>query len=107
MSGTYETQQRWLDERFNHVKTILSTIQRTVEEVKESHSRCANRCNTEMGEVYHRLRDVEHRLAARNGADEHKKEAKRSRNLTWQMIIAMGTALSAVGVFLGYMMGKG
>ncbi len=107
MTGSYETQQRWLDERFNHVKTILKNIQRTVEEVKESHNRCANRCGTEMGEVYHRLRDVEHKLAATNGAEEHKKEANRLRNLTWQMIIAVGTALSAVGAFLGYMMGKG
>jgi hypothetical protein len=35
------------------------------------------------------------------------KENRQSENLTWQMIIALGTALSAVGAFVGYFIGRG
>jgi len=60
-----------------------------------------------MDKVYHRLRTVEHKQAAKNGAAEREKENRQSENLTWQMIIALGTALSAVGAFIGYFIGRG
>jgi len=107
MEQTHAEHQRWLDEKFNHVDTILRTIQSMVEELKANQLRCVNRCNLEMGDVYHRLRKVEHRQAAQNGAEERQKESKQSQNITWQMIIALGTAISAVGIFIGYFIGKG
>jgi len=106
MSDAYKSHQRWLEERFSHVGTILDSIQRSVQELKQSHAHCSGRCNAEMGEVYHRLRDVEHRMAERNGAFAHEKEALQSRNVAWQMVIALGTALSAMGMVAGYLMGK-
>ena len=107
MPVAYEVQHRWLEERFNHINTILTNIQHKMTELKEIHSTCANRCNTEMDKVYHRLRNVEHKQAAKNGAEEREKESRQSENLTWQMIIALGTALSAVGAFVGYFIGRG
>jgi len=107
MTESYEAHQKWLEERFNHLNTILKNIQRTVDELKESRTNCIARCNTKMNEVYHRLREVERRQAAKNGAEEHKRDFIRSRNLTWQMIIALGSALSAAAIFVGYLMGKG
>ncbi len=107
MWESYEAQQKWLEERFNHINTILGNIQKSMAELKEIHAACFNRCNTEMDKVYSRLRQVEHKQAAKNGADEHEKQNRQSENLTWQMIIALGTALSAVGAFIGYFIGRG
>ncbi|MBI4965349.1 MAG: hypothetical protein HY913_18880 [Desulfomonile tiedjei] len=107
MWESYEAQQKWLEERFNHINTILANIQKNMSELKEMHSACVNRCNIEMDKVYHRLRHVEHKQAAKNGAEAHRKESIQSENLTWQMVIAMGTALSAVGAFVGYFIGRG
>jgi len=107
MWESYEAQQKWLEERFNHINTILSNIQENLGELKEIHAACVNRCSAEMDKVYHRLRNVEHKQAAKNGAAEREKENRQSENLTWQMIIALGTALSAVGAFIGYFIGRG
>jgi hypothetical protein len=106
MTKSYEIHQKWLDERFNHVNTVLDHISRAVEDLHDSHARCSSRCSVEMDEVYHRLREVEQKQAVKNGAEEHEKESKQAENITWQMIIALGTAASAIGVFVGYFMGK-
>lgn len=100
-------QNRWLDEKFNHVDTILRNIQKVVEELKANQLRCVNRCSLEMSEIYHRLRKTEQKQAAYNGAQERQKISRQSQNVTWQMVIALGTALSAIGVFVGYFIGKG
>jgi hypothetical protein len=102
-----DSQMKWLDERFNHIKTILSTIQATMAELKEMHGVCVQRCNNEMEGVYQRLRQVEHQQAAKDGAEEHERKTREAENLTWQMIIAFGTALSAMGAFAGYFIGRG
>lgn len=106
MEKSYGVHHGWLAERFNHVNTILDHIRTTLEELRDSHARCANRCTAEMNEVYHRLRDLEQEQALKNGVHAHKKESEQAKNLTWQMIIALGTAASAIGVFIGYAMGK-
>ena len=107
MSEVPLDQNRWLDEKFNHVDTILRNIQGMVEELKSNQIRCVNRCNLEMSDLYHRLRKIEQKQAAYNGAEERQKSARQSQNITWQMIIALGTALSAIGIFIGYFLGKG
>jgi hypothetical protein len=107
MAQAHAERRKWLDEKFSHIDTILHTIQSMVEELKANQLRCVNRCNLEMGEIYHRLREVEHQQAAQTGAEERQKESNQSRSLTWQMIIALGTAISAVGMFIGYFIGKG
>lgn len=106
MTKYTETHQNWLDERFNHVNTILDHIKRTVEDLRDSHARCANRCVVEMGEVYHRLRELEEKQAVRTGAEEHRKASVQDQNVTWQMVIALGTAASALGAVLGYFVGR-
>jgi len=107
MWESYEAQHKWLDEKFNHINTILGNIQKSMADLKEIHAACVNRCNSEMDKVYNRLRHVEHKQAAKNGAEESEKANRQSENLTWQMIIALGTALSAVGAFIGYFIGRG
>jgi len=107
MWESYEAQHKWLDEKFNHINTILGNIQKSMAELKGIHAACVSRCNTEMDKVYDRLRNVEHKQAAKNGAEEREKQNRQSENLTWQMIIALGTALSAVGAFIGYFIGRG
>lgn len=106
MTEECRSRQKWLEERFNHVDTILSYIREAVEELKEDRIECAKRCNSEMSDVTHRLREVERKQARRNGAEEREKDSLQSRNVTWQMIVAFATALSTVGVFLGYLIGK-
>lgn len=107
MWETGDSQLKWLDERFNHINTILSTIQTTMAELKEMHGLCVKRCSSEMDGVYQRLRQIEHRQAVKNGAEEHHRKRKEAESLTWQMIIAFGTALSAIGAFVGYFIGRG
>lgn len=102
-----ESQMKWLDERFNHINTILTNIQTAVAELKDMHALCVRRCSHDMDKVYQRLRNVEQKQAAKNGAEEHKRKSKEAESLTWQMIIAFGTALSAIGAFIGYFIGRG
>lgn len=106
MTEECRSRQQWLEERFNHVDTILGYISKSVDELKEERIECAKRCGVEMSEVTHRLRAVERKQARRNGAEERDKDALQSRHVTWQMIVAFATVLSSVGVFLGYLIGK-
>jgi len=107
MWETSESQAKWLDERFNHINTILSNIQAVVAELKDMHVLCVRRCSNDMDRVYHRLRNVEQKQAAKNGAEEQRRKRQEAENLTWQMIIALGTALSATAAFIGYFIGRG
>lgn len=106
MKKSYAVNHKWLNERFNHVNTILDHIRRAMSDLGDSQARCANRCNADMNEMYHRIRELEQKQALTNGANAHKKESQQAKNLTWQMIIALGTAGSAIGVFVGYFIGK-
>lgn len=106
MTEECRSRQKWLEERFNHVDTILGYIRKGLEELKEDRIECARRCSLEMSEVTHRLREVERKQAQQNGAEEREKDSLQSRHVTWQMVVAFATALSTVGVFLGYLIGK-
>ncbi len=106
MTEEWDSRQKWLEERFNHIDTILSYIQKAVEELKEDRLECARRCGVEMSDMSGRLREVERKQTLKNGAEEHEKDSLQSRHVTWQMIVAFATALSTVGVFLGYLIGK-
>jgi|UniRef100_A0A7C4AQH0 uncharacterized coiled-coil protein SlyX len=102
MAFMVEMEKKWLDERFSHLATALDHIRQSIDELKDNQIRCVNRCSSEMRQVYERLRDVENRQAARNGAHEHERDARELRNIGWQMVIALATAASAIGAFLGY-----
>ena len=101
MSETWEIERKWLDERFSRLETVLEYIRQSLAEVKDNQIRCFNRCRSEMRSVHERLSAVERREAARNGAEEHERDIRQLRNLSWQMVIALATAASAVGAFLG------
>ncbi|MGB9618273.1 MAG: hypothetical protein ACP5M0_14355 [Desulfomonilaceae bacterium] len=102
MTETIEMERKWLDERFSHLDTVLDHIRQSLAELKDAQARCVNRCASERREMHERLRRVERRQAAQNGAREHERDARQLRNLSWQMVIALATAASAVGAFLGY-----
>jgi hypothetical protein len=102
-----ETHQLWLDERFSHMNTVLEYIRRSVDDLKQEHARCAVRCTEEMHHHNGRLRELEHSQAALKGADENNRRTQRSDSVTWQMVVAVATALSALGVCLSYVIGKG
>jgi len=106
MSDAIEMERKWLDERFSRLETVLDYIRQSLAELKDNQARCVNRCTSEMRQVYERLREAERRDASRNGAEEHERDARQLRNLSWQMVIALATAASAVGVFLGYFVGR-
>lgn len=102
MADIIEMEKKWLDERFRHLDTVLDHIRQSLAELKDNQARCVNRCAAEMHQVYARLRDIERKEAARNGARKNQQDARQLRNLGWQMVIALATAASAIGVFLGY-----
>lgn len=106
MPKSYPINQHWLHERFDHVNTILEHIRLAVHELRDNQALCANRCKTEMNEMYHRMRDLEQKQALANGASAHRKESQQIQNLGWQMLIALGTVGSAIGAFVGYLIGK-
>lgn len=106
MTEEWNARQKWLEERFNHIDTILSYIRKAVEELKEDRVECARRCAVEMGDMSSRMREVERKQTLQNGAEEREKDSLQSRYVTWQMVVAFATALSTVGVFLGYLIGK-
>ncbi len=102
MSDAFEMERKWLEERFSRLETVLDHIRQSLTELKDNQVRCFNRCASDMHHVHQRLRDIERRDAVRNGAEEHERNMVQLRNLSWQMVIALATAASAIGAFLGY-----
>jgi len=104
VSDTFELEKKWLEERFNHLDTVLNHVRETLHELKDSHSRCVNRCAAEMAGISDRLWDLERSQAARNGVREHRRDARQSANVNWQMVIALASAASAAVALLGYVL---
>ncbi len=96
MTESVDIQHKWLEERFNHVNTVLGHIRETVD-----------RLSTQMTDMLTRVQETELKQAIQIGHEENRKHTQASQNLRWQMIIAFGTAISGVAAFIGYFMGKG
>jgi hypothetical protein len=107
MTDTSDIQRKWLDERFNHINTILSHIRETVDHLKETQADFMNRSSIQMTDLLIRIQDTERHQAVQRGREENRMRTETSQNLKWQMIIALGTAISGVAAFVGYFMGKG
>lgn len=106
MIDSTDIRNKWLDEKFEHVNTILTHVKDAVDKVREDQSRFINRCDCEMNHVKTRLRDIERRHDEMIGVNKNINETRASRNLTWQMLIALGTGFSALAALVGYFMGK-
>ncbi|MFA6223254.1 MAG: hypothetical protein WC647_13145 [Desulfomonilaceae bacterium] len=107
MTEATDIQHKWLDERFNHINTILSHIRETVDHLKETQADFMNRSSIQMTDLLIRVQDTERNQAVQRGREENLRRTETSQNLKWQMIIALGTAISGVAAFVGYFMGKG
>ena len=107
MTEATDIQHKWLDERFNHINTILSHIRETVDHLKETQADFMNRSSIQMTDLLIRVQDTERNQAVQRGREENRRRTEPSQNLKWQMIIALGTAISGVAAFVGYFMGKG
>lgn len=107
MTDSIDIQQKWLEERFNHMNTVLAHIRETVDYVRETQIEFMNRCSIEMMDILARVQETERKQAVQAGHEENRKHTQASQNLRWQMIIAFGTAISGVAAFIGYFMGKG
>lgn len=97
---------RWLNERFEHINTILNHVKDAVDKVREDQSRFIQRCECEMYSVGNRIREIERRQDEMTGARMNLDESQNRQNLTWQMLIALGTAFSAIAAIAGYFVGK-
>lgn len=106
MVDSVEIQNKWLDERFNHINTVLSHVKDAVDKVRREQSRFITRCDCEMHSVSMRIREIERRHDEMTGAKKNMTESHNRQNLTWQMMIALGTAISALAATIGYFMGK-
>jgi len=104
MSDALDMEKKWLEERFSRLDTVLDHIRQTLNELKDNQSRCVDRCHSQMSRISERLRELEHGQAARNGAQEHEREARQTANVSWQMVIALASAASAMVAFLGYVL---
>ena len=107
MTDSIDIQHKWIEERFNHVNTVLGHIRETVDHLRETQIEFMNRLSTQMADMLARIRETERKQAIETGHKENRKHAQDSQNLRWQMIIAFGTAISGVAAFIGYFMGKG
>ena len=107
MTDTSDIQRKWLDERFSHINTILSHIRETVDHLKETQADFMNRSSIQMTDLLIRVQDTERHQAVQRGREENRMRTETSQNLKWQMIIALGTAISGIAAFVGYFMGKG
>ncbi|MGP8281979.1 MAG: hypothetical protein ACLQT6_04625 [Desulfomonilaceae bacterium] len=107
MTDSIDIQHKWLEERFNHVNTVLGHIRETVDRLRETQIEFMNRCSTQRTDILTRVQESERKLAIQTGHEENRKHTQASQNLRWQMIIAFGTAISGIAAFVGYFMGKG
>ncbi|MCL5126103.1 MAG: hypothetical protein M1511_16700 [Deltaproteobacteria bacterium] len=107
MTDATDIQHKWLEERFNHVNTVLAHIRESVDHLRLTQAAFMNRCSTEMTDLIDRVRETERKQAIQAGHEENRKHAQATLNLRWQMIIAFGTAISGIAAFIGYFMGKG
>jgi hypothetical protein len=107
MKDPLQTHQRWLEEKFSHVNTVLDHIRKSVDDVKSSQEKCMTNCNSQLNSLHLRLLAAETRQAETRGAQDFVRDVKQSANVTWQMVIALGTALSGLAAFVGYFLGKG
>jgi hypothetical protein len=107
MNENIPMNHHWLEERFNHINTILGHIRETVDHLRETQAEFMNRCSTQMADLSVRVQKAEHNQAVQLGYEENHHRYEASQNLRWQMIIAIGTAISGAAAFVGYFMGKG
>ena len=107
MNQDTSVNSQWLDERFNHVNTILVHIRETVDLLRETQAEFMNQCSTQISDLSARVQKAEHKQAVQFGHDENHLRYEASQNLRWQMIIAIGTAISGAAAFVGYFMGRG
>lgn len=101
-----DIQSKWLEEKFEHVNTLLGHVRDSIDKVREEQSRFITRCDCEMNSVSMRIREIERRHDEMTGARIGMTDSHNRQNLTWQMMIALGTAFSALAALIGYFMGK-
>ena len=106
MIDAIDIQTKWLEEKFEHINTVLGHVRDSVDKVREEQSRFITRCDCEMNSVNLRIREIERRQDEMTGAKNSMTESRSRQNLTWQMMIALGTAFSALAALIGYFMGK-
>ncbi len=107
MIDAIDTRNKWLEEKFEHINTVLGHVRESVDKVREEQSRFITRCDCEMNSVSMRVREIERRQDEMIGATKSVTESRSRQNLTWQMMIAVGTAFSSLAALIGYFMGKG
>ncbi len=101
-----DIQAKWLDERFEHINTMLAHVRDSVDKVREDQSRCINRCDYEMNAFNTRLREIERLQDEMAGAGRNKVECRDRQSLTWQMVMAIGAVFSAMAAVITYVVGR-